>query len=82
MGVAEQQLPQVLARRALVDGDLAALVEAQRDGDVKVMMQEFIRDAPSIVSYVREDLFGYNSDLKNYHPNSMTPFDNMMNVDI
>jgi peptide/nickel transport system substrate-binding protein len=29
-----------------------------------------------------EDLFAYNKDLKNYDPNTITPFDNMMNVDI
>jgi hypothetical protein len=45
-------------------------------------MREFVADAPSIVAFIREDLFGYNKVLKNYHPNSLTPFDNMMNVDI
>ena len=56
--------------------------QPERNQDVKVVMQEFARDVPSIVSSVREDLFGYNADLKNYHPNNLTPFDNMMNVDI
>jgi len=56
--------------------------QSERNQDVKVVMREFARDAPSIVSSVREDLFGYNSDLKNYDPNNLTPFDNMMNVDI
>jgi peptide/nickel transport system substrate-binding protein len=55
---------------------------SQRIADLKVTMHEFINDAPSIVSFIREDLFGYNKDLKNYHPNNLTPFDNMMNVDI
>jgi hypothetical protein len=45
-------------------------------------MQEFVKDVPSIVAAVREDLFAYNPDLKNYDPNNITPFDNMMNVDI
>ena len=27
-------------------------------------MGEFARDAPSIVTFVREDLFAYNRDLK------------------
>lgn len=54
----------------------------QRIGDLRVTMGELVRDAPSIVTFVREDLFAYNSDLKGYHPNNLTPFDNMMNVDI
>lgn len=45
-------------------------------------MQRFVDDVPSIVSSVREDLFAYDSDLKNYDPNTITPFDNMMKVDI
>jgi hypothetical protein len=36
----------------------------------------------SIVSFLHEDLFAYNKDLKNDHPNNLTPFDNMMDVDI
>jgi len=55
---------------------------SQRKADLKVSMQEFIDDAPSIVSFLRVDLFAYNKDLKNYHPNNLTPFDNMMDVDI
>jgi hypothetical protein len=27
-------------------------------------------------------LFPYNSDLKNFHPNAVTAFDDFMNVDI
>ena len=63
-----------------------ALVEhddpAQRKADLNVMMHEFVNDAPSIVSFLRVDLFAYNKDLTNYHPNNVTPFDNMMDVDI
>jgi peptide/nickel transport system substrate-binding protein len=55
---------------------------AQRKADLKIMMHEFINDTPSIVSYLRVDMFAYRTSLKNYHPNNLTPFDNMMNVDI
>jgi peptide/nickel transport system substrate-binding protein len=55
---------------------------AQRKSDLKIMMRQFIDDAPSIVSYLRVDMFAYRKSLKNYHPNNLTPFDNMMNVDI
>src|SRR6202011_2207821 len=69
------------AQRAM-DALVTHYEQAQRNADLKVMMQEFVKDAPSIVSFMRVDLFAYNKDLKNYHPNNVTPFDNMMNVDI
>ena len=56
--------------------------QPQRKADLKIFMREFVNDAPSIVSFLRVDLFAYNKDLENYHPNNITPFDNMMNVDI
>ncbi len=56
--------------------------QAERNNDVLTVQTEFVKDAPSIVSGVAEDIYGYNKDLKNFHPNSVTPFDNMMNVDI
>lgn len=51
------------------------------------MLESIIRhgrltERSSIVSSLRVDLFAYNRDLKNYHPNTITPFDNMMDVDI
>ena len=65
-----------------MDALLGHYEQPQRNADLKVLMREFIKDAPSIVSFLRVDLFGYNKDLKNYHPNNITPFDNMMDVDI
>jgi peptide/nickel transport system substrate-binding protein len=54
----------------------------ERAGDVATLMRAFVADVPSIVAFLREDMFAYNNDLKGYHPNSLTPFDNMMDVDI
>ena len=56
--------------------------QSQRNADLKIMMQEFVKDVPSIVSFLRVDMFAYNKDLKGYQPNNITPFDNMMDVDI
>jgi hypothetical protein len=39
-------------------------------------------DVPIIVNNGRENLFAYNKDLKNFHPNDVSVFDDMMNVDI
>jgi len=67
-------------------GAMDALVghydQSERKADLRVMVHEFVKDVPSIVSFLRVDLFAYNRDLKNYHPNNLTPFDNMMDVDI
>lgn len=56
--------------------------QAQRNADVQQVMRAFIDDAPSIVTQMREDLFASNTDLQNYRPNTVTPFDNLMGVDI
>ena len=37
---------------------------------------------PYFVMDIREDIHAYNKDLQNWHPNSSSPFDDFMNVDI
>jgi peptide/nickel transport system substrate-binding protein len=39
-------------------------------------------DVPYEVLYIQEDIHAFNSDLKDWHPNNTTPFDDFMNVDI
>lgn len=56
--------------------------QAQRNGDQLVIQRQLVKDVPTIVTELREDIFAHNTDLKNFHPNAITPFDNMMNVDI
>ncbi len=56
--------------------------QSERNKSVHVIEQELVKDVPTIVTSLREDLFLYNKDLKNWHPNAITPFDNMMDVDI
>jgi len=41
-----------------------------------------VDDVPSIVTESREGLFAVSKDVKNFHPNAVSPFDDMMNVDI
>lgn len=60
----------------------AHYTQAERTGDVKVVMEHLVADVPTIVMQMREDMFAFNSDLKGYHPNGVTPFDDMLNVDI
>ena len=56
--------------------------QTQRNRDVRGLFEAFTEDVPSVVTTGREDIWAYNSDLKDFHPNGVSPFDNMMNVDI
>ena len=56
--------------------------QAERNKSVHIVEEELVKDVPTIVTAIREDIFAYNSDLKNWHPNSISPFDSMMDVDI
>jgi len=56
--------------------------QAERTADVKIVMQQLVADVPSIVMQMREDMFAFNTDVKGYRPNNVTPFDNMLDVDI
>jgi len=56
--------------------------QAQRNADVATFVKQFVQDTPVILYTMREDVYAYNSDLKNFHPNGLSQFDNMMNVDI
>jgi ABC-type transport system substrate-binding protein len=44
--------------------------------------EELDRDVPTYVFNISEDIYAANADLKNFHPNAVTPFDDFMNVDI
>ena len=56
--------------------------QTQRNKDVSVLMEQLEKDVPTIVTSGREDIFFFNKDLKNFHPNGVSPFDDMLNVDI
>lgn len=68
--------------QAAMDALFGHYDQAERNKDVLVVQQEFVKEVPEIVTSLREDIFAHNSDLKNFHPNDITPFDNMLNVDI
>jgi peptide/nickel transport system substrate-binding protein len=68
--------------QAAVDGLFGHYQQSERNRDVLTVEQELVKDVPMIVTSLREDIYAYNSDLKNFHPNALTPFDNMMVVDI
>jgi peptide/nickel transport system substrate-binding protein len=68
--------------QAAMDALYGHFDQAQRNKDVLTVQQEFVKDVPSVVTSLSEDIIAYNKDLKNFHPNNITPFDNMMDVDI
>ncbi len=52
----------------------------KRDNDV--VQKRLVDQVPTIVSSVAEDLFVENADLRNFRPNQLTFFDDMMTADI
>jgi len=71
--------------RAVTDAIDRGKVEYDRSkhvGDMRFIQKQIFTDAPVIVLDTRKEMYGYNTDLKNFHPNPLAPFDDMMNVDI
>jgi len=56
--------------------------ERTRQQYERTVVGEMVKDVPIIVTVVREDVFIFNKDLKNFRPNQVSPFDDFMNVDI
>lgn len=53
-----------------------------RARDIDFVQRRIYQQVPTVILYSRAQLAAYNNDLKGWHPNSVAPFDNMMNVDI
>jgi peptide/nickel transport system substrate-binding protein len=56
--------------------------QADRNKDDAIVMQELNKDVPTIVLMGTEALWVYNNDVKNFSPGALSPFDNIMDVDI
>ena len=54
----------------------------RRAADDAVVSTALAHDVPTIVIDIRDLIAAYNRDLKNWHPNVIAPFDDMLNVDI
>jgi peptide/nickel transport system substrate-binding protein len=67
---------------ALFDEMHATYDEDRYKADLSKVLHTVAADVPVIVQSGRENIFGFNKDLKNFHPNNVTVFDDMMNVDI
>jgi peptide/nickel transport system substrate-binding protein len=56
--------------------------EAVQKKSLQEIQAILARDVPSIVLDSRQDVFAYNSDLKNFRPNQVSVFDDVMDMDI
>ncbi len=67
---------------ALLDDMQSTYDEARYRRDLSGVLHVIADDVPVIVQGGREAIFGVNRDLQNFDPNEVTPFDDMLNVDI
>jgi ABC-type transport system substrate-binding protein len=56
--------------------------QSARNADVAIVVKALHDEAVAPVLYIRPDVYAYNKDLKNFAPNNVSPFDDMLNVDI
>jgi ABC-type transport system substrate-binding protein len=57
-------------------------VEADQRKASNAVQELVVRDAPTIVLDARLDAFAYNTDLKNFRPNQVSVFDDVLELDI
>lgn len=55
---------------------------ARQKRDDDIVQEELIKETPTMVASIAEDLYVENTDLTGFHPNNVSEFDDMMNVDI
>jgi peptide/nickel transport system substrate-binding protein len=68
--------------QAAMDAVRLTYDENERKRYVDIVQEELDKDVPTFVLNISEDIYVYNSDLKNFHPNAVSSFDDFMNVDI
>jgi ABC-type transport system substrate-binding protein len=56
--------------------------EAKRRTIATAAVKIVDEEVPYVVLFIQENVHVYNDDLTGWHPNSQTPFDDFMNVDI
>jgi peptide/nickel transport system substrate-binding protein len=56
--------------------------EAVQKQSLQEIQAILAHDTPSIVLFSRQDVFAHNSDLKNFRPNQVSVFDDVMDMDI
>ncbi len=55
---------------------------AKRVAGLTFCQNQIAKDVPTVVLDTRKEIYAYNDDLKDWHPNPVAPFDDMLGVDI
>ena len=55
---------------------------AEQRAASRIVQEALVRDVPTIVLDAREDVYAFNDDLHDFHPNQVTAFDDMVEADI
>ncbi len=67
---------------AVIDAGKVEYDREKRAPGMRFLQEHISRDVPTIVLDTRKAIYSYNDDLKNWNPNPVSPFDDMLNVDI
>lgn len=70
-----------VAQRA-IDRFIATYDPNEQRRDSLIVQRRLVETVPTIVTSIADDIFVENRNLTGYHPNQVTFFDDMMNVDI
>lgn len=70
------------AASAAMDRAKESYARTARKADIALLQHAVYDDVPTIVLDAQNAFYAYNSDLRNWHPNPVSPFDDMLNVDI
>jgi peptide/nickel transport system substrate-binding protein len=73
-------------RDAATDRALTRFVEsydaAEQRAAMRTVQERLVSEVPTIVTDVRADVYAFNDDLHDFHPNQVTPFDGLVDADI
>ncbi len=67
---------------AAIDRTRLSYDPVARAKDLAFIQRQIAQDAPTVVLDARRQIYAFNDDLKNFHPNPVAPFDDVMQVDI
>jgi peptide/nickel transport system substrate-binding protein len=84
IGAKGQNVPRYCNRAvdAAMRRQLSTYVASEQYAASRIIQESLIRDVPTIVTDAREDLYAFNDDLRNFHPNQVTLFDDLVDADI
>lgn len=67
---------------AAIDRGKVEYDREKRKAGMQFLQRQIVKDVPTIVLDTRKAIYSYNNDLKGWHPNPVSPFDDMLHVDI